>query len=600
MPPTPALFQVIDAVAVYGIDQTGTVDVTPLIQQALNDAGANFAPTRVDLRSGRYLTSAPLSIPTGVTLSGPEPVNSGTGANINDDYGAVIVMAAYFGNPAGVSQPGALYINGNNTIVYRAGIQNLWIEGNTGAVGVHGISAFGGAYHCLVSHVGMRGIPQDGLHTQGDGLVTADRADGWTVEDLIVQTWGTAPSGGAPTAYGVQWQGQDTEFINAHVQNAGSSTTGGGGWQINNASNCRWVACRADQSADSGFITDSNPGGTSGTDSPGSSLTFVGCGTENNGNYGFRATNSSTTGGQERTPVLLIGCSFDFDGRLAPSGGGAGIRVEGNNVLEALGCDITCADNAYPQYGLVTASIGSGPNPPAYIRCQGGFWNSQATTPVNDTAGMNPLIDVDAVVGGPALAASTYTRYTSPAANAAQPSDAGYAGWTYDPASLPNNPTGVALGTSGTVYCWRVPIRSVQSFSNVRALLTAVGSTLTANECFAGVISAAGVLICTSADLSGSSFWGTGATVPAVQDYAMVGAPFLSYPPFVWIVMLFNGTTGPAFARTSNFSTALANGKAAATQLRYATSTTGQATLPASVTPGSMNAASNMYWGAIW
>ncbi len=592
-PPASALLPSIDAVANYGIDQTGTVDVTALCQQALNDAGAFFMPLRVDFRPGQYLVSAPLSVGTGVAVSGPIPAWSASGGNTNDDYGAVFQMASYFGNPQAYSQPGVFYIDGNGTVLNRVSITDLWIEGTNGPAGYHGISAYGGAFHCGVSGVGMRSIPQDGLHTQTDG--TSNRSDGWTVENCIIQSYGANPSG---TAYGVNWTGQDTQFVNVHVQAAQASTTGGAAWYIQNGSNCRLIGCRGDQSGDCGFVFDSNPGGTSGTDSPGSSITMIGCGTENNYNYGVKVTNSSTTGLQERTPVLIVGCSLDFDGRGSPSGGGAAVRVEGNNIVEIIGTDVTTADNAWPTYGLVTATIGTMSAAPQVVSWRGGFINCNGASPVSDGAGINPYYDVDATVGGPVLQASTVSRYTSVPVGGLAPADVGFVGWTYDAASLPNNPTGVALPNGGVEFCWKVPIRTAQAFTNVRTLLVTLGSGLTTGENFIGVVSSAGVLIASSADMTAA--WNTGGTT-GVLDAPMStpAGPWLATPPFVWIVAVFNGTTGPSFARTNNFSAALANGKAAATALRYATVLTGQTTL-AGFTPSAMAATSDMYWGAVW
>lgn len=585
----------IDARIYPGADPTGVNDSTAAIQAALNDAGSSAMPRTVYLAAGTWLVSSPLQIPIGVHILGSASASAGAGTAVDDDYGTVLSIASYFGNPLGLSQPGVFYINGNGVVkYYRITIENLWIDGSNavavnGATGIHGISAYGGAFHCRVSGVGMRNIPQDGLHCQADG--SSNRADGWLVNHCIIQSYGQNPSG---TAYGVNWVGQDTCFLNVHVQQTGQATTGGACWYIQNGSNCRLIGCRGDQSGDCGFVIDSNPGGTSLTDSPGSSIALIGCGTENNYNYGLKVTNSSATGGQMRTPVLAVGCSWDFDGR--GNAAGAGMRVEGTNIFEAVGCDVTTADNAYPQYGLVTGTIGTGSNPPLYVRAEGGFWNCQGATPVSDAAGFASLVDVDAVVNGPALASTPVSRYMQPTPpNTPQPSDVGYVGWTYDSAMLPNNPTGVALPNGGVLFCWKVPIRSAQSFSNVRTYLVTAGSGLTTGECFIGVISSAGALLATSADMT--SAW-EGAT--GILDAAMTAAA-IATPPFVWIVALFNGTTGPSFARTNNASAALANGKLTAAVARYATILTAQTSLPSGgITPGNLNLTSDQYWGAIW
>src|SRR5262249_57031080 len=132
---------------------------------------------------------------------------------------------------------------------------------------------------------------------------------------------------------GVLWHGQDTQFVNVHVQAAQAATSGGSCWHVANGNNCRWIGCRGDQSNDSGWTIDSNPGGT--PNSPGSSITLIGCGTENNANYGLNLINSSASGGQMRTPCRAFGSSSDFD-RRAPATTRRRVHAARNNTARPL------------------------------------------------------------------------------------------------------------------------------------------------------------------------------------------------------------------------------------------------------------------------
>jgi hypothetical protein len=332
------------------------------------------------------------------------------------DYSGTIIQPATTWAGGTLASPGVLYVNGSTGTIHKPGVSNLWVDGTNLPSGAHGITVFGGAFHGTIVGVGVFNVPQDGMRFEPN--TGGGRADGWTVRDSVVQTFG---------GHGLFQHGQDSQFINVHIQAAPSSTTSGPCWYVDNGNNCRWIGCRADQSGDSGWTLDSNPGGS--PDSPGSSITLVGCGTEGNANYGLHLINTSGTGGQIRTPVVAVGCSFDFDGRSNPTGGGAGVRVEGYNTLQLIGCDVTIGTAApvHPQYALVTALAGTPTptTPPTLIRAVGGMWNCNAATLVNDTAGMGTSgglhIDVYGVTGGAWTSGSTIAPFnngivTTPAA----------------------------------------------------------------------------------------------------------------------------------------------------------------------------------------
>jgi hypothetical protein len=286
-----------------------------------------------------------------------------------------------------------IYINGTNADgssnpQYRTGITNLWIDGvnpatNTkGKAGTHGIVVYGGCLNGLIQGVGIINAPQSGIYVTPDS--NGNRTDGWTISNVIVENYGNNASG---TAYGVYWHGQDTQFVNVHVQasQADTSTNDGGCWYIDNGNDCRWIACRGDQGA-YGWVFDSNPGGATNVNSPGSTQALIGCGTENTLGAALYLKNSNNA--QMRTPVAAIGCSFDYPGR---DGTSAAVLVSGYNILTMQGTNVTCAGPTvnnvpqfYPAVGLQTQAAGTGV--PALIDIDGGFWNVTSTTMINDAA----------------------------------------------------------------------------------------------------------------------------------------------------------------------------------------------------------------------
>jgi hypothetical protein len=410
----PSITDWLNVVSDFSADNSGATDAWSDINQALTAAatvttGSNPNGTAVVyMPVGTYKVTKPLTIPPQVMLLGAMPAGTGVAMSLPmppnllpTDYAGTIIKASP-GAWAQTTAAGVIYVNGNGTTIYKPSVANLWIDGSsvTGTT-LHGISAYGGAFHGVVSGVGVWNVCGSGMNFQPDS--SGNRSDGWTIRDCVVQTWGS----GAATDYGIYWHGQDTQFVNVHVQAIQAASGGGACWYVDNGDNCRWVACRGDQSNDSGWVFNSFPKGGS----PGASSTLVGCGTENNQNYGISLINDSAEGTEQRTPVIAIACSFDFDGR---SGSGAGVSVQGVNALDLIGCNITTNGpngNVGPQHGLVTAT----PGMPQKVRAIGGTWNCIGTSLVQDGAGMGPAgglsIDVHAVTGGPWSSGSTLAPY---------------------------------------------------------------------------------------------------------------------------------------------------------------------------------------------
>jgi len=101
----------------------------------------------------------------------------------------------------------------------------------------------------------------------------------------------------------------------------------------------------------------------------------------------------------------------------------------------------------------------------------------------------------------------------------------------------------------------------------------------------------------TSADQT--SAWNTGGTT-SVIDAPLSGGPFTVGPGFVWIAILYNGTTGPSFLRAGNTTASLSNGKLAASASRYGAVGSGNTSLPTSFTPTSITQLACEYWTGLY
>lgn len=285
-------------------------------------------------------------------------------------FGSILQPQSTFTGVGGLANSqAAVYLaptqpNGGNKM-FGPVLRYFWTDLRQASTGTWGISAYGQVNHGVAQGLGIWGnsadTTSDNLHFDQDAGVEGNNIpDGWSLDTIISQAHGR---------YGLFGWMNDTGMVSVHTQAAQASTTDLGGFYLPHSNNMRLVACRADQSV-YGFICDSNPGGAPNT--PGSSITMVGCGTENNLHNALLLTNSSTTGQQTRTPVLATGCSWDFPGQ---DGTSAAVRVEGWNILTMWNCNITNGGGSGPKNGMEFRSIGTGPGVPSLVVVDGGIWN---------------------------------------------------------------------------------------------------------------------------------------------------------------------------------------------------------------------------------
>jgi hypothetical protein len=146
------------------------------------------------------------------------------------------------------------------------------------------------------------------------------------------------------------------------------------------------------------------------------------------------------------------------------------------------------------------------------------------------------------------------------------------------------------------VYLTRVALYGgTATITNILVAVQTAGSGLTASQSFAGVYDSAGVKIGGTADQS--AVWNS----TGVKTMALSGGPFTTTSPWVYVVLVSNGTTPPAFARTGggNAAAGLITLSATVTNMPFATNGTGTA-LPASLTYASNSATgAQSFWVAL-
>lgn len=163
------------------------------------------------------------------------------------------------------------------------------------------------------------------------------------------------------------------------------------------------------------------------------------------------------------------------------------------------------------------------------------------------------------------------------------PSDSGYLAWTFDDAQF-NGTTGSAPSNSN-VYLMKIPVRTAISVTNVDVYVTAVGTSLTTNECFIGLYTSAGVLIGQTADLS-TDMLSNGSKIHSLP---LASGPFAVSAGFVWAAVLMNGTgSNPTLARSNTaVNPAYLNQHLTAATYRVGNLSGSATVLPASFTPSS-------------
>ena len=156
----------INAVTMFGADNTGSADSTAAIQNAWNAAAGNG--TRCYLPAGTYKVTSPLTQPAGGYLMGA----AGWDAEIFGDYGTVIKPSS------GFSGSEVLYLTDAGSAATQGGvIDSLCIDGTSLPGTTDGIRAFGPVIKQVITerghhpgdrvghqlHAGLRGVLREQL-----------------------------------------------------------------------------------------------------------------------------------------------------------------------------------------------------------------------------------------------------------------------------------------------------------------------------------------------------------------------------------------------------------------------------------------------------
>lgn len=511
-------------------------------------------------------------------------------ANIYDADGTLIAAGATV--PAGalpVTLTTGLPVNVLNTI-YAGGADPAGTADSTAAIqaAINALPAGGGTVRLPAGTYkltsALTGVT--GLTLQGDGSSattlsqTSTSANGLSGTDLSnitlrgLKIAGPGSGSGIGVSLGISSNGSIPylRFDDVRVNSFGShgislahpissaftqvvtNANGGDGFHITGGTSCAFEGCYANHNTAYGYNLNQL-----------FYSTLAGCACDQNANGYFLNTCQSVT---------LAGCGAESTttDSFILSGGKA-------NSL------VSCYANGNAHYAVhVTGSETAASVIGFYEKLPGAATNSIITD-----AGTNATVR-SYTVTTPVSLASTPT----PAVDLGwQPGDQGLLAWNYDIGGAASGGS-TALTTAGTVYVMAVPVRSQISVTNILAVLTVNGATLTAGQCFAALYAGAGgTLIGQTADQA--SAWGAGAV--KVVTMALSGGPFLVQPGIVYVAMWFNGTTGPTFFKTGS-SSATANVSLAAAASRFGTANT-SVTTTAPGTLGAVSAASNGYWVAL-
>lgn len=151
--------------------------------------------------------------------------------------------------------------------------------------------------------------------------------------------------------------------------------------------------------------------------------------------------------------------------------------------------------------------------------------------------------------------------------------------WNYDPL---HSSSGAGFGAAGDVMMMQVPWPDADTIAGVQIYLTSGGTTLTANQCLAGIYSSGGVLLATSVDQA-TAWASSGLKNCALTTPTLIPAG-TGANPCVYVAMFWNGSAQPSVLKGLN-NPPLANGANVASDKRFSRGATGATTaLPSTIT----------------
>lgn len=296
----------------YGAVGDNVTDDTVAIQAALNDCvmgGVVYLPV------GGYRTSAPLTIPPGVTLQGTHS-NLMAVPGLTDPQCYIKPLASFAGTAV------ILFLDeingGYATISAEHRILSVMIDGgDLTEPGVDGIRAAGNIQNVGLRDVTIRRVTGAGIHTEFNGGFFPYS---WRLTRIMVDNCG--------------WHGFAVEVMtDITLVDCQAIGNGANGFEISNAANSHMIGCRAEWNVNNGIhITGDWATGT------GSGGMLIGdCSTDRNGYNGVLI---DATG---NPPIQIENLHVRRDGRNNGAGGGgyAGLACAGATVPVLVGM-VTC------------------------------------------------------------------------------------------------------------------------------------------------------------------------------------------------------------------------------------------------------------------
>lgn len=238
--------------------------------------------------------------------------------------------------------------------------------------------------------------------------------------------------------------------------------------------------------------------------------------------------------------------------------------------------------------------------PPGVSLVESQTWFDNAVTITNSGGSFT--------ANGPVTFNSAVNLGTAPAndlSSAVSPSSAGLLAWDF-PYVLAGG-TGSAVTTAGLLYLAKVPLVGGTVVTNIWFKIATAAASLTTAQNFAGLYNASGQRVAVTGDLTATIGTNTGPIQGALTAPYTVPAGGGNY----WVGLIFNASvtqpvlscyTGQVTVTTSvaNFGSASTFGNTAAKYPFAASATTGNTTLPTSITMSS-NTATGAYafWAAV-
>jgi hypothetical protein len=268
----------------------------------------------------------------------------------------------------------------------------------------------------------------------------------------------------------------------------------------------------------------------------------------------------------------------------------------GNGIFLDTAAHSTTITGGYADTMNIGLKISSGVIAPMIV---GGTWQNGSTANVQNNGAVAPVFQNM----WPNSGTTTYNHVEMPntdlyTVNGVQVpgnhyfgSDLGLIAWTFDPAIT----SGSASAVSGTVFLAQVVLRYAQTINKLSVAIATGAATVTANQNFLGLYTAAGTRVAvTAAGAIDAAITSAGNLMQAVVT------PYAAAAGTYWVAYLNNATTAALLQRGTGATLSVSNVGLTGASMRYAVNGTAQTTLPASITPAS-NSATNAFpmWAAV-